>query len=226
MTYDEFFFLCNQQTWQINEGLMHDIKVAYLKKDDLTLKAVREKMETMNQNSKIVHLQWLCDALINRLKSIHVSSSENKLVHYLLEIEEWTRYEIVLFNNSIFSFDIDIVNILVQKIIKKNYSYNLYKNNNRELFQLLINVTACNIQNSDFKKAKRIFNSAKELFLEEDALFEKNILLFWTGFFEAYNGEVEGKAKIKESLNIFHLLNSTNLFRMHKDLYDSFFIFE
>lgn len=199
---------------------MCKIKDYYLKKDHLQLRNLRKELESTKENAKITHLKWLCDLLIKRLEGDCSSLFTNQLSQYLIGVDEWTRYEIVLFNNCIFAFDVDLVNLLVKNISKNISFYNLYKKNNSELFQLLINVTVCNIQSFDYKQAKSSFNSAKEVFLEEDSLFEKTILLFWSGLFEILNNEEQGIAKINDALNIFYLLNSQNLFDMHKSLYD------
>jgi Rgg/GadR/MutR family transcriptional activator len=220
ITYDEFFFLCNKQTLKIHETMLYDIKVAYLRNDNLELKNLKSKMEKVEQNSRIVHLQWLCELLIKRLENEHITFSENKLAQYLLSIEDWTRYEMVLFNNSIFSFNIKTVNLLAKNFVQNISFYNSYKKNNKELFQLLINVTACNIESFDYIRAKQYFILAREVFLEEDSIFEKTVLLFWTGFFEMYEDKRKGILKMENALNIFSLLGSKNLLNMHKSLYE------
>lgn len=222
VSYDEFFFLCNEKTAQTHETLMHDIKIAYLKKDVSELQNIKKAMVNIEKNSKILHLKWICDLLIKRLENRVTLNNENKLAQYLLSIEEWTRYELMLFNNSIFSFDIDAVNLVIQNTLTKNSFQNSDKKNNKELFKLLINVTCCNIQNNNYNKAKEIFFRAKEIFLEEEALFEKTIILFWDGFFEFHDGNEVGKKDIESALNIFQLLGSTNLLNMHNELYEFF----
>ena len=219
VTYDEFFFLCNQKNAQIHETLMYGIKNAFLKKDVFELQKLKKTMDNIEENFKILHLKWLCDLLIKRLERRGTLNNENRLAQYLLSIEEWTRYELVLFNNSIFSFDIDAINLIAQNVITKNSFLSSYKKNNNELFKLLINVTCCNVQNDNYKKAKEMFFKAKEICLEEEALFEKTIILFWNGIFEFYDGNEVGKKKIDNALNIFSLLGSKNLLNMHKDLY-------
>lgn len=223
VTYDEFFFLCNHQKSENHERYMNDIKKAYMKKEIQTLNRLINQLERHKRTPKIRHLIWLCNLLVNQLEGKSVPIAENKLVQYLLQVEGWTRYEIVLFNNCIFSFDLEIINLLANTFAKKNPFFSLYHKHNDELFQLLINVVVCNIQKSNYKQAKFFFETAKSIMLEENSLLEKNILLFWTGFFELHKDKKDGLSKINSALNIFDVLDSNDLFNMHKSIYEFYF---
>lgn len=58
----------------------------------------------------IVILASLTEVLLARLEHKNIDLKENELYKYLVKTETWTRYELVMFNNSMFYFDAEALN--------------------------------------------------------------------------------------------------------------------
>ena len=219
VTYDEFFHICKQHNYGRNIDYLSKIEWASLKQSRFELTDILQNLSEENISTEIIHLQHLCDLLIKKIDKVNIRVDDNPLIEYLINLDEWTRYELKLFNSCIFVFDLEFVNLLSCNLYKKYKNNSLYKEYEVEIFRLLINTVVINTQNFYFEKARKVFCLARRIDLPEDSLFERNLALFWSGFFEIRDGYSAGETKIKNSLAVFQLLKSETFYIMYKRIY-------
>lgn len=209
VNYDEFFMMVDPKKKLKND--MSEIRNAFLNKNEKKLHILKKSIENEN-------LEDLCDLLINRLNS-NFEIQENRLILYLLKIESWTRYELILFNNCIFIFEYEIINTLIAKVLNDFFKNEEYYLNSEELFQLCVNVCVVFLQKGYVTSSYSIYKSILNMKLSEDKLYEKNLLLFLSGLFDIIKSKkYENNHKIDMSLLIFKELGSDRLHFMHNEL--------
>lgn len=210
ISFEELFILVEGDN--IIQKDMNIIRELFLTNNINALKNI--KAELVDKN--LIHL---CSLLMDRLSG-EESSNKNELILYLLSIESWTRYELILFNNSLFAFNHEITNILINKILNSYYDKKTYPINKSELFQMCVNVIVIYLQNEYIDDSYKLYKRLRQFKLDEEQLLEKNILLYLSGLFDLIYDEknVQFNKKIDTALEIFLILGSNNMYEMHKDL--------
>lgn len=218
---DEFFFIKNDLKKEQYLEYMIDIRKAYEMKDKRQLLVIKENCCVYEKRDQIkfIHLSMLIDLLVNKLDNVP-SSKKNGLVMYLVKIETWTKYEMVLFNNCMYAFDESMIDLIAKKITLKLSLYENFQNYGNEAFRLLTNVYMYFLERKNFSKLIVIMKSLEEQRLTEDCLYEKNTLLFIKGIHQMILGnKVEGTDKIEKALEIFEVLEAKRACYMFNKLY-------
>lgn len=218
---DEFFFIKNGLKKEQYSDYMVDIRTAYEMKDKEQLIVVKKKCCVYEKRDQIkfIHLSLLIDLLVNKLDNIPCTK-KNDLVMYLVKIETWTKYELVLFNNCMYAFNESMIDLIAKKIVSKLSLYENFQNYGNEAFRLLTNVYMYYLEKKNFSKLLAIMKSLEEQKLTEDCLYEKNILLYFQGIHQIiFKNKSKGIDKIEKALGIFDVLESERAFYMFSKLY-------
>ncbi|MDG4588543.1 hypothetical protein P8942_01490 [Enterococcus faecium] len=139
-------------------------------------------------------------------------SEKHFISEYLFSIEKWTKYEILLFTNSISILTIDTVFSLTKEMIKLTVNYKSVDQYNRVLIQSLVNVCILGIENQRFSEVFFFKKVLSEFLLDDTFLYEKNVLRFLDGYLEyACSNKKRGMSLMKSAIGVFEMLDSVNL---------------
>lgn len=94
-----------------------------------------------SRNVRHLHNSIILEQRINQIenKSFDTSKTE-KIIQYLLSIDEWTYYEITVFSNSMFFFNIEQINFFSNLVLKKTEKISNYLIYKYEIHILLTNI--------------------------------------------------------------------------------------
>ena len=160
----------NTLLYQFNRNAMKDV----LNGDIKSLLLISDELypninKNNNQYNKYFNLYCAINILINEIRAKHGKLSNSALKHknkpfvislknYLLKRYTWTRYEMVLFNDIYFIFNVNIVNIFVKRTIKNLRKYNHFQNYENEGFRLLINITIYYLNHHTVNDASKLLS--------------------------------------------------------------------
>lgn len=197
------------------------IKEVFEKQSVTELSKIQKVFGTYTDfNSTEHHLYCLLDILIKQIEKISFDIYDNDLYKYLISVESWTHYEIVLYNNVMFAFPSDINKLLIDKAIYglKRYAISYYYGD--ELFRLVANCVVLYLQEKDINNTWKYLEVLNSISLSEDAIFERVTKTFLNGIFDKILTPEEKHLEIRYSLNIFKWLESNNIYEMNKSLLD------
>ncbi|QBO35076.1 hypothetical protein EQG49_00715 [Periweissella cryptocerci] len=178
--------------------------------------------QQQSQNVKFTHLFALCKIMISRLDNSDSLASQRLISTYLNHVETWTHYEIVLFNNCIFIFDLPLVLTVINRLAHTLEMYSSIQNYGNETFRLYINIITVLLQNEQFAVAHQCLSTLQQIKLRQEDLLERNIRLFFDGLFLLKTDEPGGRKKIQSALNIFCQLEANDLVTMHENMLEQF----
>ena len=119
---EEIEFMCNGYTDNVEKQLMKELKHAFEDQNIHELNFILQHCRNeyaLDKNVLYSHLASLTEVLLARLEHKNIDLKENELYKYLVKTETWTRYELVMFNNSMFYFDAEALKQILPKAINK-----------------------------------------------------------------------------------------------------------
>lgn len=224
VTFEEFEYIRNNNSKDIYVALMEQIKIAFESQNIMKIKEIKKFCTKQNnkQSLKFKHLEVLCDLLLKKMADPSVVVSKpNALITYLLKIDQWYHYELTLFNNCLFICSPELIDTLMTNIFKNYTQYLNLNNYGNELLRALINLYVFYMNHFQVEKLKKIFKLIQNTHLNEDSLFERNLVLFCEGINGLIFGNVQDSIKkIDKALLVFEILGSFHLKKMFEFLYD------
>lgn len=220
LDYDELkIFNYPENVNEINH-MMKEIQTAFLAKDTDELLRIANfcKVRQSNPCKREENLISLCELLVARLKGEPFDAVETNVYQYLINSHTWTHYELVLFNNCMFIFTPDFVDLILERAIMSLSMYKDSKDGRSESFRMLVNAIVYFIQSRERTYAWKYLEKMDEFHLDEDMYFETNLRLFLQGIWETLRGKEEGKIKVKQSLMICEYLSSKQYKQMNYEL--------
>lgn len=220
LDYDELkIFNYPENVNEINH-MMKEIRTAFLAKDTDELLRIANfcKVRQSNPCKREENLISLCELLVARLKGEPFDAVETNVYQYLINSHTWTHYELVLFNNCMFIFTPDFVDLILERAIMSLSMYKDSKDGRSESFRMLVNAIVYFIQSGERTYAWKYLEKMDEFHLDEDMYFETNLRLFLQGIWETLRGKEEGKIKVKQSLMICEYLSSKQYKQMNYEL--------
>lgn len=220
LDYDELkIFNYPENVNEINH-MMKEIQTAFLAKDTDELLRIANfcKVRQSNPRKREENLISLCELLVARLKGEPFDAVETNVYQYLINSHTWTHYELILFNNCMFVFTPDFVDLILERAIMSLSMYKDSKDGRSESFRMLVNAIVYFIQSGERTYAWKYLEKMDEFHLDEDMYFEANLRLFLHGIWETLRGNEEGKIKVKQSLMVCEYLSSKQYQQMNYEL--------
>lgn len=204
------------------QQLMLEMRNAFMKQDVEELLRIKEFCQSPEHAEKqhYQHVRDLCDYSIARLTGKELDTSETSLYCYLINVQTWTRYELIMFNNSMHTFTPEFLELILDKALMGMNQYRESREGRSECFRLLANAIVLFIQNDRLKTAWKYLDRLNNFSLDEELFFEKSLSLVINGLWELIRGNQEGKEKLKRALRICSDLDAANYYQMNKDLID------
>lgn len=225
ITLDEFMFILNDFKRSDYQVYYKALSSAYLSHDKIQLHVIIDKSRLHYKKTgklKYQHLMIVSSLLLARRENRPFSSNHiNIIYNYLIECNLWTHYEVVLFSNSMFAFNIETVNLLLNTAIKRSKQFSTMSPYADETARLICNSVIYFIENNDIKSAKKFFSIIKTLALDETHFYERFIIQFISNILNLASGFEDSKATIEYLLSFFQTLNMPLHYKMFHQIYDT-----
>lgn len=155
-----------------------------------------------------------------RLEKVPLNAKCQKIIkHYLLSRNSWTYYELKLFNDSLFAFNINTVILFMPRVLKDLNHYNYYHFNENEQIRILVNVVLRCIYYHKITEAKRYLKIMLKIHLDNNMLLEKLLLKYIQNLLLIVNQKENGKKEMGETLACLHFLTSRRFYNSYKHFY-------
>lgn len=221
---DEFQVIYNNYTFTDDIRFNKELFEAYLNNNYLKLNKFLNDLEmerlkhpnkkSLYLNSVIVKIViYTCD------QSRKVPKKDvNFLVDYLFSVEQWGRYELWLFINSVNVLTIDTLVTLSSEMLSRVQFYDELLENRRRIYQMLLNVITICIENEYLAQALKFLNILDSLQLTEADVFERIVLRFNKAFYSFKRGN---KASMELMLEYIEILKKLDCLGTAEKLFSS-----
>ncbi|MGJ0715560.1 hypothetical protein [Enterococcus raffinosus] len=109
------------------------------------------------------HLCILSNLLICYVNNESFNKEEvQEIKEYLFKADIWMYYELFLFTNSLFIFDLDVIDILFKKV---SNSLNTMVVNNTDIFMLVANILSLCFQKNDLNRIRKYIKILNKLYM-------------------------------------------------------------
>ncbi|MBA2796197.1 Rgg family transcriptional regulator [Streptococcus porcinus] len=212
---DEFLFISNNFK-RYQEFIDMDTAKHYFENQDTTglhqiLTSYKDSKSTKEKN-----LFALVKVLLAMLTNEDCLKERLYLSNYLVNIETWSHYETVLFNNCMFIFDSNFIEIIFSKVILNLDKYNTLRCYGNESIRMFVNMLILFIQRQEYQKAAEILAQIKNYSLNEDCIYERCCIAFFEGIIDIIHGKEGAERKCEKILQVFELLNCKTIHKMFK----------
>lgn len=223
---NEFMFVKNDYHLSESEAYLIKIQKYFLNEDLNGLKSIEKDCTflTNHQNDTFHHLSLLSNIYRSRITNTQINSTLiQELKKYLLNVDTWTHYEILLFNNSMFIFDIDFIELVLRRAIKGLDRYHPIRNYTSESFAMLSNVLNIYLSSKELHKASKLYKNMLSKELSEELVRERLHLAFYDALLALIiHNDINGHVKIQQVLNVCEFLNMNENYNGYMKLYTFF----
>lgn len=145
--------------------------------------------------------------------------NQNILYRYLINTSSWTRYEIFLFNNSLFYIEPETLSILLNNALKHVHELDDLNPQVVEGFRLLSNAIISLLYQQEPTLALYYISKLEEFQVKEEHVYEKILLLFFKGIRKKLEGysEIEYNKEFNKLYFILDVLQMEEQKRIFKN---------
>ncbi|MBO0474099.1 hypothetical protein IGL98_000014 [Enterococcus sp. DIV0840] len=181
---EEFMFIGNSFKEDEFKRLFKNVKKAFLEKD--TEKLENLKLYSLNLYKKSLiekykHIYLIIDLLVNRLNLNNDYRKQNEIQYYLLNLNFFTHYDLVLYINTYFSFSREINELMINNIFNSANKYKNLKQYESELVKILVNMIIIEIEEKDILKVHKYAQILVNLNISDELLLEQVLQNFFIG---------------------------------------------
>ncbi|HGH7617992.1 TPA: quorum-sensing system transcriptional regulator RopB/Rgg1 [Streptococcus pyogenes] len=211
---DEFLFISSNNFKQYKEFIDMDTAKHYFECRNIEglnhiLDSYKDSKSTKEKN-----LFALVKVLLATLTEEDCLTERTYLSNYLINIETWSHYETVLFNNCMFIFESCFIEMVFSKVILNLDKYNTLRYYGNESIRMFVNMLILFIQRQEYDKASEILAKIEDYQLNDDCLYERCCVSFFDGIIGLINGKEGAEQKCVQILEIFQLLNCKTIHHM------------
>lgn len=120
------------------------------------------------------------------------------LKEYLISVDDWGRYELWIFSNTIQLFNDATLSLLMGGILQKTVFYQNIMVNRQLVIRIMLNLVALWIQRENFPLAQRYIRYLDKENLSTDFLYERLMVRYNKGFYRYKNGDKTGLVLMRE----------------------------
>lgn len=199
---DEFYFIYDKYNKTKNDyDFYNEYSQAFYLNDLESLRKLKSiANEKYKSTNKVKHLHYLSltDLTISYiLKEKNNVESLKILKNYLLECDEWTYYELVLFTNSLDIFSEELLLLLHKRAKEKLKDFTQLRKYSNEVFSLLTNILVVFITKNDIEKSTYFYNELKLSLSETNNRMYEKVML---SFFKELIGIIDTKKSNTQSI--------------------------
>lgn len=225
ITFDEFLCIHNGYSMDQHQELLLQIQEATHKHDIGKLKEILDNIKNICLSSEYdesyKHLACCTQLIIDRLSNKSFESQAKQIiVDYLFNNESWTHYELTLFNNVMFIFNDEEINLFYKRVIHNVEKYQSLRIYGSEAFRIITNVFMLYVDRHNIKQALILITEINKYDLKDDMLFERTLRNYFNGIIKLIRNDNSGILKIQNSLDILKELNSDQYYSVLKRYYE------
>lgn len=208
MTFEEFSYMANAY----QQPTFHEFY-------DKAIKAAQFQNVNALQNMLDIELAKNNPNFTDKINQIYIRNFQGKLsdddkkfvINYLMAVDNWTFYELLLFNDTLSKLKIDAVDTLAKEMISRTNFYKDIYQNKKLFLTILINVYRFMIKHDERVKAlfyqRVVEENISEGFTIEKIVFDfiKQIFLF--SFADTQTKKEELKLKMQEIVTTYEKLD-------------------
>ncbi|HFX4078345.1 TPA: quorum-sensing system transcriptional regulator RopB/Rgg1 [Streptococcus pyogenes] len=212
---DEFLFISNNFK-QYKEFIDMDMDTAKHYFECRNIDGLNHILDSYkdSKSTKEKNLFALVKVLLATLTEEDCLTERTYLSNYLINIETWSHYETVLFNNCMFIFESCFIEMVFSKVILNLDKYNTLRYYGNESIRMFVNMLILFIQRQEYDKASEILAKIEDYQLNDDCLYERCCVSFFDGIIGLINGKEGAEQKCVQILEIFQLLNCKTIHHM------------
>lgn len=217
ISFDEFMFIHNNYQEPVNQQMWTYISDLYHSGNAYLLNQVKEEINMKASDKEQQILLDIIDMFLFRLGETTNEVPDSQLiVKRLMEIENWTSYEVKLFTTVMDALPIDTLIIIVNHLLKKRTIYMTSKGYNSPYNKILINVTLLCL-NANYINEAKIYLCEIKKNLEVRDFYGRSFYRYLDGIFNYLTGKTEeGTAAVNDFFNICHILELDNFSKKYK----------
>ncbi|MBO0467832.1 helix-turn-helix domain-containing protein [Enterococcus plantarum] len=181
---EEFMYIGNSFKEDEFKRLFKNVKRAFLEKNIEKLEELKLYSLNLHKKSlieKYKHIYLVIDLLINRLNLNNDYSKQNEIQYYLLNLNFFTHYDLVLYINTYFSFSRETNELMITNIFNSANKYKNLKQYESELVKILINMIIIEIEEKDILKVHKYTQILVNLNISDELLLEQVLQNFFIG---------------------------------------------
>lgn len=227
---EEFVFLANHYSMSESKSmalkLMNEANKANLKGLNKLLEESKNLFKEYG-NYEFYHISLLADIYIKFLNNNFTISEDiqniaNPIKDYLFNLSDWYIYDLKLFSNTLFTFDIDTVESIADKLLTSLKKYESYPTMREDYLNILINMSTYFIEKENYKLSLKFAFKAKQKTKNEYKIYE-NIILDINISIANIKLHIEPERNVELIQNRLFLLDSLNFIEL-KNHYESLFV--
>jgi HTH-type transcriptional regulator, SHP2-responsive activator len=160
-----------------------DISLAYMSGNITRLENILYHLESRNDKIKskkskleIIRIKSII-SLIDPTRPL-LNNDTFFLKSYLMQLNEWGKYDIALLGQTYTNFDLGTLSILTDKMLNPSQITINLESNQHALIQTVLNVMTYFTENSQFDKVAKLINYLEKMNIHEYYMFEKLIFIY------------------------------------------------
>lgn len=130
------------------------------------------------------------------------------LTDYLFSVEEWGRYELWLFTNSVDLLTLSAVETFASEMIQRTQFYYNLPENRKRILKMLLSVAGSCIEAGHLKVAMKFLNYADNLKLSESDLYERIMIRYYKALYSYAMGDRVALEEMKHCQSTLEYLGS------------------
>ena len=180
--FEEFIYLLPESKNDLQHSMM-TISEAFNRQDHEKLKELESAFSTTylaTKKIKYLHLSIICECLYMRTtRDFSTPPRVHHVIEYLQNVDNWHHYELVLFSNTFFAFDLADTLSLLLIAKKKSEALKDYHPYIKESIRLYSNIAIHLLEMKNFKLALVAIKELEQIEVGEEHIYEKILLKFW-----------------------------------------------
>lgn len=217
VNFEEFEYIRNEyEPSRYQKFLIRAQKAAHRQNTE-ELKYIFEKLNNyaqINNETVPLHLACIVKLTINKIKGEKYDQQAREiLTNYLRFCESWTHYELVLFNNAMFIFDLSLVKIMKRKVIHNLEKYQNLRSYGSESFRVLVNILTLLIDKHNFNEAVLLADEIEEFHLRDDMFFERTLRMYFMGIIQMIRQKKSQNNLLEKSMNVLRILSDGEYYK-------------
>ena len=129
------------------------------------------------------------------------------LTDYLFSVEEWGRYELWLFTNSVDLLTLETLETFASEMINRTQFYNDLPENRRRIIKMLLNVISVCIEGNHLQVAMRFLNYLDHSKIPETDLYERMLIKYHRALYSYKVGNSHALSDIEQCLTFLEFLD-------------------
>ncbi|MDH6363679.1 Rgg/GadR/MutR family transcriptional activator [Enterococcus sp. PF1-24] len=229
VTLEEIVFIGNTFNENTFNEIILEAKKASENENIDKLKDLIEYSRSLYKNTKMEKYKQVC-MMVGLLKKKLEGNKEcydaNYIQQYLLELDFFTHYDLVLYINTSFSFSTKNNRILTNRIIKTVSKYNYLKLAESEIVKILVNMIIAEFEEKEREEILRYTEFLVNIEIRNEFILEKCMQKFFEGILmilsgDSYKGKMVAK-KYQDMIKEFDRSTEVILDKLLKDAMDFF----